>query len=81
MTATTIKLESALLREIRAIKPRDQTLAAYVREALERDVRRHRMALAARDYAAFLAANPEEQGEMAAWADAPLTKAPKRRKP
>ncbi len=81
MAATTIKLESALLKEIRAIKPRDQTLAAYVREALERDVRRHRLALATRDYAAFLAGNPEEQREMAAWADAPLTKAPKRRNP
>ncbi len=80
MSATTIKLESALLKEIRAIKPREQTLAAYVREALERDVRRHRLALAAREYSAFLTANPDEQVEMEAWADAPLTKAPRRRK-
>ena len=58
----------------------EQTLAAYVRAALEREVRRHRLALAAREYSAFLAANPEEQVEMEAWTGAPLAKAPKRRK-
>ncbi len=81
MAATTVKLEDSLLKEIRAVKPRDQTLAAYVREALERDLLRRRLAVAAGDYAAFLAANPEERDEMERWAEAPLAKPGKRRKP
>jgi hypothetical protein len=80
MAATTVKLEEPLLKEIRALKPREQTLSAYVREALERDVRRQKLAIAAREYAAFLAANPGERDDMQRWAEAPLTKPVPRRK-
>ena len=81
MTATTIKLEGALLKNIQECKPRSQTLAAYVREALEADVRRRRMALAAQEYQAFLSANPDEATDMEQWADAPLSARVKRRNP
>lgn len=78
MTATTVKLEGALLREIQLCKPPHMTLAAYVREALEGDVRRRRLASAARDYQAFLAANPDERAEMEQWAEGPLATPPGR---
>lgn len=81
MGATTVKLEDALLKEIRAIKPREQTLAAYVREALGRDLRRRRLALAGQEYQAFLAANSDERADLEAWAEAPLARPPRRRKP
>ena len=80
MTATTVKLEGSLLKEIHAVKPRQQTLAAYVREALEADVRRRRLAIATRDYEAFLIANPEERDEMEQWAETPLAMPTRRRK-
>lgn len=80
MGATTVKLEEALLKEIRSVKPREQTLAAYVREALERDLRRRRLLDAAREYQSFLAANPAERDAMETWADAPLATQPPRRK-
>lgn len=79
MTATTVKLEGALLKEIQACKPRRQTLAAYVREALEGDLRRRRLAIAARDYEAFLVSNPDERTEMEQWAEGPLATPVKRR--
>lgn len=81
MTATTIKLEGALLKDIQECKPQSQSLAAYVREALEADVRRRRMALAAQEYRTFLSANPEEAEEMEQWAEAPLAATVKRRHP
>jgi hypothetical protein len=47
---------------------------------LERDLRRQKLAVAARDYAEFLAENPDERDEMRRWAAAPLTKPVRRRK-
>ncbi len=73
MTATTVKLDGELLQEIQAHKPKHQTLAAYVRQTLEADVRRRRMMNAAQEYAAFLAAHPAERVEMDEWAEAPLS--------
>ena len=79
MTATTVKLEGDLLLEIQAHKPPHQTLAAYVRQTLQADLRRRRMATAAQEYSAFLAANPAERDEMDEWAQAPLATPVKRR--
>lgn len=81
MSATTIKLEGALLRDIQECKPQGQSLSAYVREALEADVRRRRMTLAAQEYQAFLSANPDEASEMEQWAESPLASAVKRHLP
>lgn len=80
MAATTVKLEQPLLGEIQSVKPRDQTLAAYVREALERDLRRRKLTAAAHEYQAFLAAHPDEQKELNAWSEAPLVRPSRRRK-
>ena len=78
MSATTVKLESGLLREIRAVKPPSQSLAAYVREAVERDLLRRRLRVAAERYQALLDDHPEEQAEMDVWEAAALSSAPRR---
>ena len=72
MSATTVKVDGEILRQLRSIQPAGTTLTALVRELLESEIRRRRMAQAAREYATFLAAHPEESEEMDAWASAPL---------
>jgi hypothetical protein len=80
MSATTVKLEAELLREIRSVKPKDKTLTAYVREAVERDVARRKLRQAAEQYQAFLRDHPDEQDDVAAWERAPLATSPRRRR-
>ena len=80
MSATTVKLEAGLLREIRAVKPKDQTLSAYVRQAVERDVMRRKLRLAAERYGAFLREHPGEAEDIAVWESAPLAVAPRGRR-
>jgi hypothetical protein len=82
MSATTIKLDSALLDELRQIKPPNQTLSGLVRELLECEIRRRRMARASTEYMRFLEQSPDEADELEAWAEAPLERdtAPGRRK-
>lgn len=72
MSATTVKLDSALLEELRQMKPANQTLTALVRELLEAEIRRRRMVRAATEYTAFLEQNPDESSELELWANAPL---------
>jgi hypothetical protein len=79
MSATTVKLEERLLREIRAVKPREQSLAAYVREAVERDLLRRKLKSAAEEYQTFLNTNADEQDELETWERASLVVAPRRR--
>jgi hypothetical protein len=76
MGATTVKLEDALLREIRAVKPQGQTLAAYVREAVERDILHRKLRSSAEQYQVFLSKHPEEKAELDSWERAPLTAKP-----
>ena len=78
MAASTIKLEEDLLHEIRAAKPAKQSLAAYVREAIERDLLRRKLRAAAEQYRAFLDEHPDEQEEQQAWEGAPLASPPRR---
>jgi predicted transcriptional regulator len=78
MSATTVKLESAILREIRSVKPPHQSLSAYVREAIERDVMRRRMKEAAERYRALMDQHPGEAADLEEWEAAPLAAAPKR---
>jgi hypothetical protein len=80
MSATTVRLDEATLREIRSVKPRDQTLAAYVREAVDRDILRRKLRAAATEYQAFLGEHPEEGEDLAAWERAPLAAPPTRRR-
>ena len=80
MQATTIKLDSKLHSAIRRMKPREQTLTAYVRELVAREEKRAALEAAADAYTALLAKNKSEADNMAAWESAPLADAPKRRR-
>ena len=72
MSATTIKLEAELVRKVTSLKPRDESISAYVRSLIEREhqARAHRAAAVA--YQKFLDANPEERAALDAWQSAPL---------
>ena len=76
---TTVKLESLVVREVSELLEGKQTLTAFVREAVERDVRRRKMRKAAALYREVLAADPAEAKEMDAWEAAPLSAAVPRR--
>ena len=78
MSATTVKLEAGLVKEIRALKPQGQSLAAYVREAVERDILDRKLRAAATQYQAFLAETPDEKGDLDSWQRAPLSAKPTR---
>jgi hypothetical protein len=79
---TTVKLESPLVREACELLEGKQTLTSFVREAVERDVRRRKMRKAAALYREALAADPAEAKDMDAWEAAPLaapvTRTPRR---
>ena len=76
MKATTIKIEVALLEEIKASKPADQSVSAYVRLVLRRDLERRKMRDAATALKAFVAAHPEEKLWQDEWDSADLAVAP-----
>jgi hypothetical protein len=73
MPATTIKLESELVRKAIAVKPKDDSLSAFVRGLIEREYRDHRLREAAGVYEAFLQRHPAEREAMEVWESAPLT--------
>lgn len=75
---TTVKIESAVVREIAQVLEEKQTLTGFVREAVERDVRRRKMRRAAVLYREALSRDPAECGDMDAWEAAPLASAPHR---
>jgi hypothetical protein len=79
MKATTIKLEGELLSDLEKAKPESLSLSAYVREILNKDLRRRKLAQAAASYEDFLAANPEEKSWLREWDEADLASPPKRR--
>ena len=80
MGATTVKLDSEILREIAEAKPSGQTLSSFVRGALKRDIRRWKMKHAAEAYLAFLARSPEEREAQEEWESAPLSQPPRGRR-
>lgn len=80
MGATTVKLDADILEAISEVKPRQQTLSAYVREALRRDVHRQQMRTAGEKYRALLRGNPAEREMLDEWEAAPLAKTPRRRR-
>jgi hypothetical protein len=80
MRATTIKVEGDLLRELERTKPPSQTLSAYVRSLLEREMRRQKVAQAADRYADFLRETPDERTWLEEWANADLARPPRRRR-
>ena len=76
MKATTIKIEGALLDEIKAAKPADQSVSAHVRWVLRRDLERRKMRGAATALKAFAEAHPEEKRWLDEWDGADLAVAP-----
>jgi predicted CopG family antitoxin len=72
MPAATVRIQGELLEALYRLKPAGETLASVVRELLESEIRRRRMARAALDYSVFLAAHPAETEELGNWAAAPL---------
>lgn len=72
MSATTVKLEGAILGEISRIKPPGLTLTAYVRETLERDIRQRRLHEAALRYRELLERDETARTEAEEWENAPL---------
>ncbi len=80
LTDTTIKLDADVVREIADILPERQTLTAFVREAVARDVRRRKLRKAATLYLAALDRDAGEAGAMKEWEAAPLATEPKRRR-
>jgi urease accessory protein UreF len=75
---TTIKLEASVVREVAEILSGRQTLTAFVREAVTRDVRRRKMRAAATLYRETLDRDPDEAAAMDAWESAPLATEPTR---
>lgn len=76
MKATTIKLDGGLLREIETAKPPTQSVTAYVREVVRKDLERKKLREAAEVYRAFVTADAEETEWLQAWGDADLTSPP-----
>jgi predicted CopG family antitoxin len=72
MSATTIKLEAELVEKVSAMKPKSQSISAFVRGLTEREhrARAHRAAAAA--YQQFLSEHPEELAALQEWEAAPL---------
>jgi predicted CopG family antitoxin len=72
MPATTIKLESDLVKKVVALKPKDGSISGFVRELIEREHRARANRLAAAIYQQFLEDNPDERASMEVWESAPL---------
>lgn len=72
MSATTIKLESELVKKVTSLKSERQSISGYVRGLIEREhqAREHRAAATA--YQRFLDENPDERSAMEIWESGPL---------
>ena len=81
MPATTIKLESELVRKVTALKPKDESISGYVRELIEKEHRARANRAAAGLYQQFLDKNPKERAAMDVWESAPLVEEVESKKP
>jgi len=72
MTATTIKVEGSLLKDLKGIKRSEQSLSSLIRELLRAEIQRRKMAQAGQAYSSFVRENPAEYLEMEEWTSAPL---------
>jgi len=77
MKVNTIKLESPLLDDILAAKPREKSLSAFVREILKNDLRQRKMKEAAEAYSQFLESDAEEAKLLEEWERVDLATPPK----
>ena len=80
MQATTIKLDGEILKGMAAVRPKTQTLTAFVREVLQKDLQRRQRMTAAQRYREFLESTPAEQQELQDWEAARLVVAPRRKR-
>lgn len=81
MPATTIKLESDLVKKVAALKPEGESISAYVRELIEKEHRARVHREAAGLYQQFLQENPEARAAMELWESAPLVDEVEPRRP
>jgi hypothetical protein len=72
MKANTIKLEEDILNEVNSVRPKNVTLAAFVRELIRKEISRRRLIVSAEAYEAFLLDHPEERGMLKDWESADL---------
>jgi hypothetical protein len=76
MKATTIKIEGELLTEIERAKPPGQSVTAYVRTVLRRNLEQHKIREAAAAYRTFVESHPQEREWLEEWERADLTTTP-----
>lgn len=76
MKATTIKLEKPLLDQIYELMPKGKSLSKFVKEVLQKEVNRSKMAQAASEYNSFLSENLEEASLESDWEKADLSSDP-----
>ena len=81
MKATTIKLEKPLLDQLYELMPKGKTLSKFVKEVLQKEITRSKMANAALEYNKFLLENKDEAEMEELWEDADLYYKPKENKP
>lgn len=79
MQATTIKIENPLLDNIRRILPKSTSLTAFVKDLLEKEIKRAKMLKAADDYMLFLQNHPKEKDELGEWENSDLQSSPQPR--
>jgi len=81
MKATTIKLEKLLLDQIYELMPKGKTLSKFVKEVLQKEITRSKMASAALEYNKFLLENKDEAVMEELWEGADLYSKPRESKP
>ena len=81
MSATTIKLEADLVKKVTALKPKDESISAFVRELIEKEHRARENRTAAVLYQRFLEENSDERAAMEVWESAPLVDEVEPKKP
>ena len=78
MKGTTIKIEGDLLAGIEAAKDSTQSVSAYVRSVLRRDLDRRKLRDAATRYRDFVTSNANERSWLEEWDRADLISPPAR---
>lgn len=69
------------MKKVTALKPKDESISAFVRELIEKEHRARANRQAAVDYQEFLDQNPGERAAMEVWETAPLSDEVEPRKP
>ncbi len=72
MPATTIKLESDLVKKVTELKSKDESISGYVRNLIVKEHKARENKAAVLIYKQFLEDNPEERAPREVWELAPL---------